>query len=70
VLDKASMAAAAAGFPEKGKIAESLNEGRLPDVHLIGHTLFTEYNLPLQVLGVLLLVATVGVVVLSKRQAE
>ena len=52
------------------KIATTLNQGKLPDVHLIGHTLFTDYNLPLQILGVLLLVATVGVVVLSKRQAE
>jgi len=42
--------------------------GKLPDIHLIGHTLFTEYNFPLQILGVLLLVATVGVVVLSKKQ--
>ena len=29
----------------------------LPDVKLIGHTLFTGYNLPLQIVGVLLLVA-------------
>ena len=50
-------------------IVESLNEGSLPDVHLIGHKLFTEYNLPLQMLGVLLLVATVGVVVLSKKES-
>ena len=50
------------------KIAVTLDEGKLPDVHLIGHTLFTDYNLPLQILGVLLLVATVGVVVLSHRQ--
>jgi NADH-quinone oxidoreductase subunit J len=69
VLDKEVMASAA-GFPPTSKIAESLGQGRLPDVHLIGHTLFTNYNLPLQILGVLLLVATVGVVVLSKRQAE
>ncbi|MFT3990603.1 MAG: NADH-quinone oxidoreductase subunit J [Luteolibacter sp.] len=47
-----------------------LTEGKLPDVHLIGQTLFTEYNFPLQIVGVLLLVATVGVVVLSKKQAE
>ena len=39
----------------------------LPDVHLIGHTLFTNYNFPLQVVGVLLLVATVGVVALSRK---
>jgi NADH-quinone oxidoreductase subunit J len=69
-LTKETLAAAAAGYPEGSKISEALNSGHLPDVHLIGHTLFTEYNLPLQILGVLLLVATVGVVVLSKRQTS
>jgi NADH-quinone oxidoreductase subunit J len=69
-LDKASLAAAATHFPADGKIAAALGEGKLPDVHLIGHTLFTQYNFPLQILGVLLLVATIGVVTLSKRQAE
>ena len=69
-LDPETMAAAAENFREDTRIAQSLGEGGLPDVHLIGHKLFTEYNLPLQILGVLLLVATVGVVVLSKRQPE
>lgn len=69
-LDKDALASAAANFPSDGKIAASLTDGRLPDVHLIGRTLFTDYNLPLQVLGVLLLVATIGVVTLSKKQAE
>jgi NADH-quinone oxidoreductase subunit J len=69
-LDKATLAAAAEGYPEGSKISEALNNGQLPDIHLIGHTLFTQYNLPLQILGVLLLVATVGVVVLSKRQTN
>ena len=69
-LNAETLAAAASQFPEDGKIAAALNSGTLPDVHLIGHTLFTGYNLPLQILGVLLLVATVGVVVLSKKQAE
>ena len=69
-LGKDALAAAATNFPKDGKIAASLTEGRLPDVQLIGHTLFTDYNLPLQILGVLLLVATVGVVALSKKQAE
>jgi NADH-quinone oxidoreductase subunit J len=68
LLDEATLKAAASGYD--GKIAESLTLGKLPDVHLIGHTLFTQYNLPLQILGVLLLVATVGVVVLSKKQAD
>ena len=66
-IDQATLGGAAAGFPAGGKIAAALTAGRLPDVHLIGHTLFTAYNLPLQILGVILLVATVGVVVLSKQ---
>lgn len=49
-------------------IQSHLDDGRLPDVHLVGHTIFTSYNLPLQIVGVLMLVATIGVVVLSKRQ--
>jgi NADH-quinone oxidoreductase subunit J len=75
-LDKTTLAKAADDLVKAdvisfdSKIAGSLYHGRLPDVHLIGHTLFTDYNLPLQILGVLLLVATVGVVVLSKRQAD
>ena len=69
-LDNQTLAAAASDFSPTSKIATTLTSGKLPDVHLIGHTLFTGYNLPLQILGVLLLVATVGVVVLSKRQAE
>ncbi len=69
-LDPSALSAAAQGFPETGKIAVALNQGKLPDVHLIGHTLFTQYNFLLQILGVLLLVATVGVVVLSKKQAD
>jgi NADH-quinone oxidoreductase subunit J len=67
---KLDLAAAATHFPEGGKIATTLAAGKLPDVHLVGQTLFTGYNLPLQILGVLLLVATVGVVVLSKRQTH
>lgn len=68
-LDANTLAGAASHFPENGRIAASLGDGRLPDVHLIGHTLFTEYNLPLQIVGVILLVATVGVVALSIRPA-
>jgi NADH-quinone oxidoreductase subunit J len=57
-------------FPGGGENRHLLADGRLPDVHLIGRTLFTEYNLPLQILGVLLLVATIGVVALSRKNAE
>lgn len=75
-LDKAVLAAAAEGYmggqgDEKvpTKISTALESGSLPDVHIIGHTLFTQYNLPLQILGVLLLVSTVGVVTLSRKSA-
>lgn len=69
-LDKDVLAQAATHFEAETQISMALNDGRLPDVHLIGQTLFTQYNLPLQILGVLLLVATVGVVVLSKKTEE
>jgi NADH-quinone oxidoreductase subunit J len=38
------------------------------DVRNVGLLLFGNYNLPFQVIGVLILVATIGVIVLSKRQ--
>jgi len=38
------------------------------DVRNIGALLFSNYNLPFQIIGVLVLVATIGVVLLSKRQ--
>jgi len=55
---------------EQSAIYKSLTHAKapkLPDTNLIGDTIFKNYNLPLQIMGVLLLVATVGVVVLSKR---
>jgi len=69
-LDPQALAAAAGQFPAQGKIPLALADGRLPDTHIIGHTLFTQYNLPFQILGVLLLVSTVGVVVLSKKTTD
>lgn len=54
------------GLPETAN--RRLREDKLPDVHLVGRTLFTRYNFPLQVVGVLLLVSTVGVILLSKRK--
>src|SRR6476619_5288616 len=38
------------------------------DVRSVGLVLFGQYNLPFQVIAVLILVATIGVIVLSKRQ--
>ena len=45
-----------------------LASAKTDDVHNVGLLLFTNYNLPFQIIGVLVLVATVGVVVLSKRE--
>lgn len=41
---------------------------RFDDVRGVGEALFTSFNLPFQVVGTLVLVATIGVVVLSKRE--
>jgi len=38
------------------------------DVWHIGRLLFSNYNLPFQIIGVLVLVATIGVVLLSRRE--
>ncbi|HQZ27316.1 MAG: NADH-quinone oxidoreductase subunit J [Verrucomicrobiales bacterium] len=40
------------------------------DVHRIGELLFSHYWFPVQVVGILLLVATVGVVVLSRKELK
>ena len=41
---------------------------RIDDVRAVGLLLFENYNLPFQVIAVLVLVATIGVIVLSKRE--
>jgi NADH-quinone oxidoreductase subunit J len=46
------------------------DNGGLQDVQNVGHVLFSGYNLPFQVIAVLLLVSTIGVVVLSKRELK
>ena len=45
----------------------ALASGTSPDVAAVGYALFGNFNLPFQVIGVLLLVSTVGVVILSRR---
>jgi NADH-quinone oxidoreductase subunit J len=55
-------------FQAARQILPSLAEPTTDDVWNIGGLLFTDYNLPFQVIGVLVLVATVGVVLLSKRE--
>jgi len=49
-------------------ITNDLKTGTLPDAKLIGFTLFDQYGFHLQVIGLRLLVGTIGVVVLSKRE--
>jgi NADH-quinone oxidoreductase subunit J len=44
--------------------------GPVDDIPAIGFMLFTNYNLPFQVVGALVLVASIGVVVLSKRELK
>lgn len=81
-IDPATMAESAAKFArtnddgellpreEQSAIYKSLTHEKspkLPDTNLIGQTIFRSYNYPLQVMGALLLVATIGVVILSKR---
>ncbi|OAI42805.1 NADH dehydrogenase [Verrucomicrobia bacterium SCGC AG-212-E04] len=58
-----------AGFGP-GKVAAPAITLPVQDVKTVGMLLFTNYNLPLQIVGVLLLVATVGVIVLSKRELK
>ncbi|MGB1935921.1 MAG: NADH-quinone oxidoreductase subunit J [Akkermansiaceae bacterium] len=62
-----NLEAAAKDYEPDSVIAQKLSSGSLPDIHLIGQKLFTDYNFPLQVIAVLLLVATVGCVALSKK---
>jgi len=45
-----------------------LSSPKMDDVHSVGLLLFSNYTLPFQIIGVLVLVATVGVIVLSKRE--
>jgi NADH-quinone oxidoreductase subunit J len=47
-----------------------LAESTTDDVRNIGALLFSNYNLPFQIVGVLVLVATIGVVLLSKREPQ
>jgi NADH-quinone oxidoreductase subunit J len=45
-----------------------LASSRIDDVRNVGRLLFDTYNLPFQIVGVLVLVASIGVVVLSARR--
>jgi NADH-quinone oxidoreductase subunit J len=55
-------------FPMAHKGFPTLPGSTIDDVRNIGAALFTNYNLPFQIVGVLVLVATIGVVFLSRRE--
>lgn len=68
-LKDAPLALKAAGeTAQLPTIANDLKAGVLPDAKLMGLALYQKYGFHLQVIGLLLLVGTVGVVVLSKRE--
>ncbi len=60
----------AGNYKEDSIIRKKMESNRLPDIHLIGRKLYTEYNFPLQVIAVLLLSATIGCVTLSKKSSK
>jgi NADH-quinone oxidoreductase subunit J len=62
--------AAAAANAELPGLKKDLQNGTLPDTKLIGEILFKKYPFHLQMVGLLLLAGTVGVVVLSRRDGK
>ena len=57
-------------FQSARRIFPPLAPSKTDDVWNIGGLLFTNYNLPFQIIGVLVLVATIGVVLLSRREPQ
>jgi NADH-quinone oxidoreductase subunit J len=57
-------------FPGAQQAFPPLSRPVSDDVHQIGLLLFNNYNLPFQVIGIVILVATVGVIVLSRRESR
>ncbi len=54
-------------YPEGTTIRAEIDNGEFPDAALLGRTLFDKYNRSLIIAGLALLVASIGVVVLSRR---
>ena len=57
-------------LPGSGMTAPALPADTGSDVARVGFSLFQFYNLPFQIIGILLLVAAVGVVLLSQRELK
>jgi NADH-quinone oxidoreductase subunit J len=58
------------GFQNGDAVFPALQSTGHGDTWLVGMQLFKQYKLPLQIVGVLVLVASVGVVLLSKREVK
>lgn len=59
-----------AGHSPMPAIWPPAGQASVDDIHNVGTTLFAIDNLPFQVIGALILVATIGVVVLSKKELK
>jgi NADH-quinone oxidoreductase subunit J len=51
-------------------VGAGLTPGLEGSTHVLGNALFTQYVLPFEIMGVLLLVAMVGVILLSKKELK
>jgi NADH-quinone oxidoreductase subunit J len=58
------------GFQDGSATLPAIQHGPQADVWYIGLTLFERYKLQLQIIGTLIVVASIGVVVLSKRELK
>ena len=56
--------------PHGGDLASSLPNNTVNDIPIIGSKLFSQYILPFEVIGVLLLVAMLGVILLTKKELK
>ena len=57
-------------FPASEQTLPPIARSTSDDVHRIGGLLFDNYTLPFQIVGLVILVATIGVVVLSRRETR
>jgi NADH-quinone oxidoreductase subunit J len=57
-------------FSEAKQAFPALARPASDDVRRIGLLLFNNFNLPFQIIGIVILVATVGVIVLSRRESR
>jgi len=58
------------GFQDGSASFPAIQHGQHADVWYIGLTIFQQYKLQLQIIGTLIVVASIGVVVLSKRELK